>query len=98
MSQDDQDETDDVHVVPIEDSIDLHFFAPRDIPSVVEEYLFEAQAKGFREVRLIHGRGKGVQRQIVQTLLTRHPSVAAFRSDRLAATVVELRPAATKEE
>lgn len=84
-------EGDEILVVPIEDSIDLHFFAPRDIPSVVEEYLLEAQAKGFREVTIIHGRGKGVQRQIVQKLLTRHPAVSAFRSDRLAATVVELR-------
>lgn len=93
MGSDDQDgEADDVYVVPIEDSIDLHFFAPRDIPSVVEEYLLEAQKKGFREVRLVHGRGKGIQRQVVQGLLTRHPAVRAFRSDRLAATVVELVP------
>lgn len=70
--------SDDVAVLPIEDSIDLHGFLPRDIPSVVEEYLAEAHAKGFVEVRLIHGRGKGVQRAVVQSLLARHPLVASF--------------------
>jgi dsDNA-specific endonuclease/ATPase MutS2 len=65
-------------VLPIEDALDLHAFAPRDIPSVVEEYLAEAIRHGFSEVRLIHGRGKGVQRAIVQGLLGRHPGVARF--------------------
>jgi dsDNA-specific endonuclease/ATPase MutS2 len=65
-------------VMPIEDAIDLHTFAPRDVPSVVEEYLFEAQARGFREVRVIHGRGKGVQRAIVRRVLAAHPAVEAF--------------------
>jgi dsDNA-specific endonuclease/ATPase MutS2 len=64
--------------MPIEDAIDLHTFAPRDVASVVEEYLFEAQARGFREVRVIHGRGKGVQRQAVRGVLSRHPAVASF--------------------
>jgi dsDNA-specific endonuclease/ATPase MutS2 len=45
---------------------------------VIDEYLREAHARGFTEVRLIHGRGIGVQRSIVQSLLTRHPLVAAF--------------------
>jgi dsDNA-specific endonuclease/ATPase MutS2 len=83
---------DDIHVVPIEDSIDLHFFAPRDILSVVDEYLREAQRLGLTEVRLIHGRGKGVQRSRVQDLLTRHPAVVRFGSDGLGSTVVELAP------
>jgi dsDNA-specific endonuclease/ATPase MutS2 len=69
---------DDVVVVEIEDSIDLHTFAPRDVPSVVEEYLFEAQRLGFEEVRVIHGRGKGVQRAVVQRVLAGHPAVASF--------------------
>src|SRR6188768_95748 len=55
--------------IPIEDSLDLHAFAPRDIPSVVEEYITAAHEAGLREVRLIHGRGKGVQRGIVQQAL-----------------------------
>jgi DNA-nicking Smr family endonuclease len=62
----------------IEDSIDLHSFAPEEIPSVVDEYLREAYRRGFREVRLIHGRGKGVQRAVVQSLLSRHPLVERF--------------------
>jgi dsDNA-specific endonuclease/ATPase MutS2 len=70
---------DEVAVLPIEDSIDLHGFQPRDIPSVVEEYLREAHARGFVEVRLIHGRGKGVQRRVVQSILAKHPLVASFR-------------------
>ncbi len=66
------------HRVPIEESLDLHAFHPRDIPSVVDEYLRAAHAAGFVEVRLIHGRGKGVQRGIVQAILEDHPLVEAF--------------------
>ncbi len=82
--------------VPIEDALDLHAFAPRDIPSVVSEYLEAAHARGFTEVRLIHGRGIGVQRGIVQSLLAHHPLVAAFAdapSDRggWGATIVRLK-------
>jgi len=65
-------------VVPIEDRIDLHPFRPRDVRSVVESYLEQAVEAGFREVRLIHGRGIGVQREIVRSLLTRHPQVLEF--------------------
>jgi dsDNA-specific endonuclease/ATPase MutS2 len=81
-----------MHNVPIEDSIDLHTFQPREIQIVVEEYLFQAVQKGFKEVRIIHGRGVGVQREIVQSLLRRHPNVASFSDapDR-GATVVQLR-------
>ena len=65
-------------VLPITDALDLHAFSPRDIPSVVEEYLRECQERGLREVRLIHGRGRGVQRAVVQRLLSRTPAVLAF--------------------
>lgn len=68
-----------MHELPIEDSIDLHTFHPREVEIVVEEYLFQAVAKGFREVRIIHGRGIGVQREIVQSLLSKHPNVASFQ-------------------
>jgi len=64
--------------LPLEDSLDLHAFAPRDVPSVVEEYLTAAASHGFREVRLIHGRGIGVQRAIVRGVLARHASVESF--------------------
>jgi dsDNA-specific endonuclease/ATPase MutS2 len=67
--------------IPIERELDLHPFQPRDIPSVVEEYLRAAHAAGFREVRLVHGRGRGVQRGIVQATLERHPLVREFRDD-----------------
>ena len=67
-----------VPVVPIEDSIDLHGFQPRDIPSVVEEYVRAAAEKGFREVRLIHGRGTGFQRQRVREVLASCPEVERF--------------------
>jgi DNA-nicking Smr family endonuclease len=67
-----------VHDVPIEDSIDLHSFRPSDIKSVVDEYVQAAHAAGFREVRLIHGRGIGVQRGIVQSTLDEHPLVERF--------------------
>lgn len=65
-------------VVPIGDALDLHPFAPRDIVSVVDEYLREAAARGLEEVRLIHGKGKGVQRAAVRALLAGHPLVSGF--------------------
>jgi DNA-nicking Smr family endonuclease len=81
------------HRVPIEGSIDLHAFQPRDIPSVVEEYVRAAHEAGLREVRVIHGRGTGVQRGIVQAVLERHPLVASFHDapeSHLGATVAVL--------
>jgi hypothetical protein len=64
--------------VPVEDSIDLHSFPPRDVADVVDAYLEAAVEKGFTEVRLIHGRGIGVQRDRVQKLLARHSRVSGF--------------------
>ena len=64
--------------IPIEDFIDLHPFSPKDIPDIVGEYLAAAHAKGFREVRLIHGRGIGVQRERVRSVLARHPLVNEY--------------------
>jgi DNA-nicking Smr family endonuclease len=72
---------DDPVRIPIEGELDLHAFAPRDIPSVVEEYINEAHAHGIVEVRLVHGRGAGVQRGIVQQALERHPLVERFSDD-----------------
>jgi dsDNA-specific endonuclease/ATPase MutS2 len=87
-----------VVVLPIEDSIDLHGFRPREILDVVEDYLEAAHARGFREVRLIHGRGQGVQRARVQALLRTHPLVDHFQDaphwrGGWGATVVVLRDA-----
>jgi len=64
--------------IPVEDFIDLHPFPPRDVPDVVDAYLEVAVEKSFTEVRLIHGRGIGVQRDRVQKLLARHPLVSGF--------------------
>ena len=71
--------TDEPVRIPIEDSLDLHAFRPADVRSVVDEYLREAHARGFVEVRLIHGRGIGVQRASVQSLLAGHSLVRAYR-------------------
>ena len=82
------------HQVPIEDALDLHAFHPRDVASVVEEYVTAAHEAGLREVRLIHGRGRGVQRGIVQAALERHPLVESFHDateTHLGATVAVLK-------
>ena len=87
-------ETEDPLRSPIENTLDLHTFAPREVISVVEEYLNAAYEAGLREVRLIHGRGKGIQRGIVQQALERHPLVAEFwdaPESHLGATVARLR-------
>ena len=83
-----------VHRLPIESEIDLHTFAPRDIPSVVEAYVTAAAEAGLSEVRLVHGRGRGVQRGIVQAALDRHPNVIEFWDDtgsHLGATIARVR-------
>jgi dsDNA-specific endonuclease/ATPase MutS2 len=64
--------------VPIGDTLDLHSFRPAEVADVVREYLDLAHAKGLRHLRIIHGRGVGVQRQTVRTLLARDPRVVAF--------------------
>jgi dsDNA-specific endonuclease/ATPase MutS2 len=71
------DEPDPVSL-PNEDSHDLHSFVPKDVRPVVDEYLKEAVARGFSEVRLIHGRGIGFQRASVRALLAGHPLVERF--------------------
>ena len=81
--------------IPVEGALDLHAFAPRDIASVVEEYINDAHAAGLREVRFIHGRGLGVQRGIVHNALERHPGVLEFFDDpasHLGATIAILNP------
>jgi DNA-nicking Smr family endonuclease len=72
------DEIPDEIELPIEDAIDLHAFAPRDVKDVVSSYLDAAREAGFREVRVIHGRGIGVQREAVRALLANDPRVASF--------------------
>lgn len=75
---DDTDEVPDEVVIPIEPVLDLHAFAPRDVASVVESYLEAAVEAGYSEVRIVHGRGIGAQREIVRAILARHPHVESF--------------------
>ena len=85
---------DDPVRVPIEPVIDLHAFRPRDVSSVVDEYIAAAHEAGLHEVRIVHGRGTGVQRGIVQAALERHPLVVEFwdaPDAHLGATIVRLR-------
>ena len=83
-----------MHRVPIEPALYLHAFQPGDIASVVAEYVRAAHQAGLREVRLIHGRGTGVQRGIVQSVLEKDPLVESFYDapeSHLGATVANLR-------
>ena len=87
MTRDDDDdapadelaERDDPVALPIETVLDLHSFQPKEVASVVEEYLEEARRAGFREIRIVHGRGVGVQREIVRKILERTPFVLSFQ-------------------
>ena len=69
-----------VHI-PIDGVIDLHTFAPKDASDVVNEYLNVCSQKGIREVKIIHGKGRGVLRRTVESALKRHPLVLSFRQD-----------------
>jgi dsDNA-specific endonuclease/ATPase MutS2 len=94
--EDDDFDPDAVIEVPITDALDLHAFAPRDVADVVASYLDEASARGFHEVRVIHGKGVGVQREIVHGVLRRHAAVESFvladeRRGGWGATIVTLR-------
>jgi DNA-nicking Smr family endonuclease len=64
--------------IPITDTFDLHPFQPREIKDVAREYLLEARKRGFRQVRLIHGRGIGVQRERIRSLLAELDFVEQF--------------------
>lgn len=83
------------HEVPIDAELDLHAFAPRDATGVVDAYLEAAHHRGLVEVRIVHGRGRGMQRAAVQRLLASHALVVGFGDDprsHLGATLVRLLP------
>jgi DNA-nicking Smr family endonuclease len=85
---------DSVVPVPIEGTLDPHAFRPRDVKEVVADYVEAAHQAGLREIRLIHGRGTGTQRAIVQAVLAGHPLVEAYwdaPESHLGATVARLR-------
>jgi dsDNA-specific endonuclease/ATPase MutS2 len=65
--------------IPITDVFDLHTVPPRDVQAVVEEYLAEAQRLGLKALRIIHGRGIGVQREMVRAILARTDFVRDYR-------------------
>ena len=67
--------------IPIDGILDLHIFAPEDAASVIDEYLRACQEDGIHEVRIIHGKGKGVLRRTVHALLKKHPLVRHFELD-----------------
>ena len=82
--------------IPITDVFDLHSVPPRDVKPIIREYLEEAQRMGFKALRIIHGRGIGVQREMVRSILSKTPFVASFSDAPLeaggwGATVVTLR-------
>jgi dsDNA-specific endonuclease/ATPase MutS2 len=82
--------------IPVTDVFDLHSVPPRDVAAVVEEYLAEAYRLGFKALRIIHGRGIGVQRETVRAILASTPFVASFgdapaEAGGWGATVVTLR-------
>ncbi|MFH1489999.1 MAG: Smr/MutS family protein [Pseudomonadota bacterium] len=81
---------------PLDGVLDLHMFAPRDAADLVREYLDACHQAGIREVRIIHGKGKGVMRRTVHALLEDHPLVSEFGLDPgssgWGATLVHLKP------
>jgi dsDNA-specific endonuclease/ATPase MutS2 len=83
--------------IPVTDVFDLHTVPPRDVKPVVEEYLAEAHRLGLKALRIIHGRGAGVQREMVRSILARTDFVLDYRDAPLeaggwGATIVTLRP------
>jgi dsDNA-specific endonuclease/ATPase MutS2 len=87
----------DAFEVPITDVFDLHPFAPRDVKAAVEAYLEEARERGFTALRIIHGRGIGVQREMVRAVLARTPYVVEYHdapaeAGGWGATIVTLQP------
>lgn len=88
----DEDPFDEPVVMEITDTIDLHSIPPKQIKEIVEEYLLQARARGFRIIRIIHGKGIGVQREAVRSILSRTDFVTAYYDapGNLGATIAEL--------
>jgi dsDNA-specific endonuclease/ATPase MutS2 len=80
------------------DELDLHTFRPEEVAELIPDYLDECVARGFSQVRIIHGKGRGILRRIVHAALERHPAVESFRlggegAGQWGATLVWLKPA-----
>lgn len=83
--------------IPIDGELDLHTFAPRDVPDVVNDYLDECRARGILDVRIVHGKGIGVLRTRVHSVLAKRNDVESFHlggedAGGWGATLVRLRP------
>lgn len=94
----DQPDPEDLIVVPIEDEIDLHTFAPKEVKMVLEEYFWACREKGLLEVRVVHGKGRGTLKAGVIAFLKKSPDVESWspapaESGGWGATLVRLRPA-----
>jgi DNA-nicking Smr family endonuclease len=88
---------DDTIEYPIDGTLDLHQFSPKETKAVVTEYIDQCLRRGIVTLRIVHGKGIGVQREIVRSLLKSHPQVASFRHEggtggSWGATVVDLKP------
>ncbi len=83
--------------LPIDGVLDLHTFKPREVKDLIPDYLAECQERGILQVRIIHGKGIGQLRQLVHSILEKHPSVISFTLDHpelggWGATLVRLKP------
>lgn len=90
------DESDSPHEYPIDGTLDLHQFAPDETRAVLEEYLNECLERGICQLRIVHGKGIGIQREIVRSFLSKDPRVQSFRHESgsgggWGATVVDLK-------
>jgi DNA-nicking Smr family endonuclease len=88
--------SDELHRLPIDGILDLHTFQPREVRAAVEAYIEACLEEGVFSLRIIHGKGLGVQRNIVRSILEKSPAVATFRTDPASgswgATLVDLEP------
>ena len=97
------DGVDDVVQMPIDGELDLHTFQPREVKHLVPDYIEECRNRGILQIRIIHGKGTGVLRQTVHSILDRHPGIVGYRLGSLGsgswgATLVYLSPKEGAEE
>ena len=101
MTTDDDIDPDEPVEIELGDELDLHAFAPADVRDLVSDYLDDCAARGFEQVRIIHGKGTGTLRRIVHGVLDAHPAVERYALDSgrgsWGATVVRLRPSGPPE-
>ena len=78
MSSQGDESQEEEECVRLGDELDLHTFAPKDVPKLIPDYIDDCLERGYEQVRIIHGKGKGVQRRIVHSALEKHPGVRRF--------------------